>query len=139
MWYYNDEIFDESQIENNYGFIYLIENLYNDRKYIGRKFFTKSKIKQLKGKKKKIRVDSDWESYYGSSEELTKDVEALGKDNFRRSILRLCKTLGETKYQETKYQFICNVLEKRLDNGDFEYYNSNIAMKFTRRNIGLII
>ncbi len=37
----------------------------------------------LKGRKNKRRykVDSDWQDYYGSSDDLTMDVNKLGKEN----------------------------------------------------------
>lgn len=138
MWYHNDKEFDEALASEYYGFIYCIENLTNGRKYIGRKFFTKSHSRQVKGKKKKSRVPSDWKEYWGSSDELLSDIEKLGQEKFKRRILRLCKTLGECKYQEMIEQVDRRVLETKLPNGDFEYYNSNISMKYTRKNIGSI-
>jgi hypothetical protein len=134
-WLYENNEIDEVP-EKTYGFIYLITNTENGRKYIGRKFFTKSHTRQVNKKKKKSRVESDWKDYYGSSEELLADIEKYGKDKFKREILRLCKTLGETKYWEAKYHFFYNVLESKLPNGEWEYYNGNVMMKFTRRNIG---
>lgn len=136
MWYYNDQEVTDDQIEGKYGFVYLITNLQSGRKYIGRKFFTKAKTRQVKGKKKRSRVQSDWMEYWGSSEELLTDIAKLGKEHFRREIIRLCDTLGETKYQETKLQFQYNVLEEHFANGMPAFYNGNVAMKYTRRNIG---
>jgi hypothetical protein len=62
--------------------------------------------------------------------ELT-DEDIKGKDKFVRRIVRLCKTRGETNYWEAKLQFANQVLESD------KYYNDNILVKFTRRNIGL--
>lgn len=137
-WLYNGKSITDEEVEGYYGFIYEITNNLNGRKYIGRKFFTKSKTKQVKGKKKKLRVESDWKDYWSSCEELLNDIETHGKENFTREVLRLCKTLGECKYQETKIQFAKNVLEERLDNGEWAWYNGNILVKYTRRNIGKI-
>ena len=39
-WLYEDKEFTD--VEDYYGFIYLIENLVNGRKYIGRKYLTKA-------------------------------------------------------------------------------------------------
>lgn len=136
QWLYENKELEEIP-EGYYGFIYEITNNLNGRKYLGRKFFTKSHTKQVKGKRKKSRVESDWKDYYGSSQELLDDIEKYGKENFTRRIVRLCKTLGETKYQETKLQFLYNVLEEKLPNGEWAWYNGNVAMKYTRRNIGL--
>lgn len=138
MWYYDGQEFDETLAEQYYGFVYCIENLLDGRKYIGRKFFSKAHSRQVKGKRKKSRVPSDWQNYWGSSDELLADIDKHGKESFRREIIKLCKTLGECKYQETKLQFQHDVLESKLANGQFAFYNSNIAMKYTRRNIGKI-
>ena len=73
-WQYKNTDFTEEQIGDSYGFVYLITNLENNRKYIGKKLFWFSKTKQVKGKKKRIKVPSDWQTYYGSSDELQKDV-----------------------------------------------------------------
>ena len=67
-WQYNDTDFTEDKIENSYGFVYLITNLENNRKYIGKKLFWFSKTKMVKGKRKKVKVPSDWQTYYGSSD-----------------------------------------------------------------------
>lgn len=130
MWLYEEKVVDDDLVQNYYGFVYLIENLDNNKRYIGRKYFTKASSKQVKGKRKRCRKESDWRSYWGSSQRLLVDIESLGKDKFKRSILRLCKTRGECNYWEAKLQFIHNVLEND------QYYNDNIMMKFTRRNIG---
>jgi len=131
MWLYNDKELTEEDIKGYYGFIYQIENLIDGRQYIGRKYFTKAGTKQVKGKKRKTRKQSDWKDYYGSSPRLLEDIEKLGKDNFKRTVVRLCKTRGETNYWEAKLQFLNEVLESD------RYYNDNILVKFTRRNIGL--
>jgi hypothetical protein len=61
--------------------------------------------------------------YYGSSIELNKDVEALGKDNFTREILFYCKSKAECSYVEAREQFGRKVLES--DN----YYNGQISVR----------
>jgi hypothetical protein len=131
MWLYEEKELDYELVEKYYGFVYLIENIDTGKRYIGRKYFTKASTKQVKGKKKRIRKESDWKDYWGSSQRLLTEIESLGKDKFKRTILRLCETRGECNYWEAKLQFLYNVLESDL------YYNDNIMMKFTRRNIGL--
>lgn len=131
MWLYNDRELTDEDTKGYYGFIYQVDNLIDGRSYIGRKYFTKAGSKQVKGKRRKTRKESDWRDYYGSSPRLLADIETLGKDNFKRTIIRLCKTRGETNYWEAKLQFEYKVLESD------KYYNDNILVKFTRRNIGL--
>ena len=75
-WIYEEKNFTEDLIGDNHGFVYEITNLTNNRKYIGKKFFYSAKTKQVKGKKKKIKVPSDWQTYFGSSDilKLTTDL-----------------------------------------------------------------
>ena len=131
MWTYQNQIVEELP-EDCIGFVYLITNLTNNRKYIGKKLakFSKTayKIVKLKNgtkKKKKIRskIDSDWRDYYGSSPELTKDVTLVGKENFSREILYYCKSKAETSYIEAREQFDRKVLESN------EYYNGQISVR----------
>jgi hypothetical protein len=128
-WTYNGKDFTEDLVGNNYGFVYQITNLTNGRKYIGKKFFYSAKTKQVKGKKKRYKASSNWQTYYGSSDNLTKDVLQLGHENFSREILHLCLTKGECGYLEAKEQFRNNVLE--TDN----YYNSWIMVRVRKDHI----
>ena len=114
------------------GFVYLITNNISGRKYIGKKLakFSKTTYKTVKlkngtKKKKKIRskIDSDWQEYYGSSPELTKDVVALGAQNFTREILFYCKSKSECSYIEAREQFARKVLESK------DYYNGHIQVR----------
>jgi len=88
-----------------------------------------TKKKSTTAKKKKTTIESDWKDYYGSNKELKADVELLGAHNFRREILRLCKTKGECNYYEAKMQFSLDVLE------DKGYYNEWISVKVSRSHI----
>ena len=99
--------------DNAFGFIYLITNLTNDKKYIGCKMLQKViKRKPLKGKKNKRHeiVESDWRTYTSSSNELNKDIEWLGKDNFKFEIIDFAYSRSHLKYLEAKYQFDNDVL-----------------------------
>lgn len=127
MWLYEQQPFEDPL--DYYGFVYQITNLTNNRKYIGRKFFTKSKTKQVKGKKRKSRITSDWNSYWGSSADLLADVKLLGEDNFKREVLRLCKTRTECSYYESKYILEVDALLKP------EFYNSWISARIRRDHL----
>ena len=122
----------ETLPEDCVGFVYCITNLTNNRKYIGKKLgkFSKTTYKTIKQKigikkKKKIRskIDSDWREYYGSSPELTADVEKLGTDNFVREILFYCRSKSECSYIEAREQFSRRVLESQ------DYYNGHIQVR----------
>jgi len=128
-WKYNGEDFTEDLIGYNDGFVYEIVNLTNNKKYIGKKFFYSAKTKQVKGKKKKYKVSSDWQTYYGSSAELAKDVLSLGRENFSREIIHLCHSKGECGYLEAKEQFIRGVMESD------DYYNTWIMVRVRKSHI----
>jgi hypothetical protein len=114
------------------GFVYLITNTVTGRMYIGKKLakFSKTTYKTVKlkngnKKKKRIRgkVDSDWQEYYGSSPNLQKDIDTIGKDKFTREILYYCKSKAETSYIEAREQFDRKVLESD------DYYNGHIQVR----------
>lgn len=101
MWEYTEK-FNE---EDYFGFVYKIEDLTNQMFYIGKKqFLFKRKVK-LKSRKNKVTKfkKSDWENYWGSSDLLLNDIKVKGKDNFKRTILKLCKNKAEQTYYENYY------------------------------------
>jgi hypothetical protein len=129
-------IYENTQVEtlpeDCVGFVYLITNNLTGRKYIGKKLakFSRTtykmvKLKNGKKKRKKIRgkIDSDWQTYYGSSPELSKDIEALGVENFSREILFYCRSKSECSYIEAREQFARRVLETE------DYYNGHIQVR----------
>ena len=128
-WIYKEQDFTDDMIDDNYGFVYIITNQITNKKYIGKKFFYSSKTKQVKGKKKKTKVPSDWQTYYGSNEDLKKDVIMHGKESFRREILHLCKSKGVCGYLEAKEQFINEALESE------DYYNSWVSCKIHKAHV----
>ena len=135
-WIYENEPVNE--IDPSFiGFVYCISNLLDGRKYFGKKkaTFKKVSVRTVKvkstglKKKKKTRtqVDSDWRDYYGSSDELKADVEKLGKENFKREILRFCSSLSECSYYELKAQMENDVLlHPEL------YYNAYVGCRINR-------
>lgn len=128
-WYYNGESIEE--IDSKYcGFIYVIENLVNNKQYFGKKNLKFRKTKQVKGKKKRILVESDWKTYWSSSEILKEDVKNLGEENFKREILRFCVTKSEMSYYEMRYQMIYDVLLY-----PDKFYNEWVCAKIRRSHM----
>ena len=130
-WYYNGVPFEDDG--THFGFVYLIENLITNRKYIGRKYFSKAGTKQVNGKKRKIRKTSDWESYWGSNETLKAEVAELGEHNFRRTILHLCKNKSECSYWETFEIFTRHCLLDEL------YYNEWVSAKIRKAHLKSLV
>ncbi|HIJ11370.1 TPA: NAD synthetase [Candidatus Woesearchaeota archaeon] len=114
-----------------FGFVYLITNNENQKKYIGKKQIHSYRRKKIKGRKnrKRIITESKWRDYTGSCDELNEDIALLGKNTFTFEVLRLCKTKGELTYSEVEYQIKLDVLSAQL-NGEKEYYNSNIMSRW---------
>jgi hypothetical protein len=130
-WYYQGSLVEQLP-EDCVGFVYLITNNLTGRMYVGKKLakFAKTSYKTVKlkngnKKKKKIRskIDSDWQEYYGSSTELTEDINSQGPDKFTRQILYYCKSKAECSYIEAREQFSRKVLESN------DYYNGQISVR----------
>lgn len=120
------------------GFVYVVTNRLNGRKYIGKKLARHSKIRYqmvtLKNgtkRRKRIRetVESDWATYWGSCQELIRDVATLGHTNFSREILHYCTSKAETSYMEALEQFRRGVLLSQ------HYYNGQIHCHISKRHL----
>ena len=131
QWIYKNEPVEQLP-EDCVGFVYIITNTISGRMYVGKKLarFKTTRYKmhtQKNGKKirKKIRgaVASDWQEYYGSSDQLNRDVALLGRDRFRREILYYCRSKAECNYIEAREQFTRKVLESD------QYYNGHIRVR----------
>lgn len=144
MWYLNTNLkygldsftvpFEPSQeqLEEYYGFVYVIVEKTTGKKYIGKKFFWNQKIlPKTKTRKRRQRtlVESDWRSYFGSSKEVQSLVEQNGENNYTRIILKLCKSKGECSYYEAKYQFEYDVLLRD------DFYNEFIGCKIHSKHV----
>lgn len=115
-WVYPNEI-DMSKF---LGFVYIITNKTTGKKYIGKKLLVnKKKRKPLKGRVNARRyvVESDWQTYTGSSPKLNEDIEKLGKDNFTFEILAFYPSKMLLAYHETK-----EIIDRNAIFSD-EYYN----------------
>lgn len=132
MWYYKGKEFSSDDIGDHIGFVYIITDLSNGKKYVGKKkFISKTKKPPLKGKSRKRTVikESDWMDYYGSSEEVKSLVEQHGPEVFKREIIHLCNTLGEMSYLELDEQMKREVL---LND---DYYNEFVGAKIHSNHV----
>lgn len=125
-WIYQGKPFTSEMIGDYVGFVYIIENNSNNKKYVGKKLFKSTrKAPPLKGKKRKRTIvkESDWKSYSGSNEELNALIESSGQENFTYQILHLCSTKGELSYMELYEQVMRHALLSD------EYYNGICQVK----------
>tara|TARA_B100001093_G_scaffold465842_1_gene483815 strand:- start:316 stop:717 length:402 start_codon:yes stop_codon:yes gene_type:complete len=131
MWTFNNEEYNITP-EEYQGFVYQITELHTNKKYIGKKNFWKPKILPINKKRKRrvrTRVESDWKTYFSSSQQIQRIVEEAGEDKFKREILKLCKTKGEMSYHEAKLQFKHNVLLRD------DYYNEFIGCRVHSKHL----
>ena len=118
------------------GFVYKITNIHSGKFYIGKKNLTSTRTKALtkkelaeitdkrKSKKKKVTTESDWKTYFGSNEDLKKDIQLYGSDYLDRTILCFCDSKKKLTYSEVKHQILHGVLESN------NCYNTNIQGRF---------
>jgi hypothetical protein len=124
-WEFNGKPFNTDDIGKYVGYVYVIESLIDGKLYIGRKYFYSRR--KPKGATRRVKKESDWKTYYGSSDTVKKLIEEHGKENFRRVILSLHTTEGDCNYEEVRQQFLNNVLE------DDRFLNENINGKWHRK------
>ena len=126
-WVYKNTTFTSDNIGDFFGFVYRITNLQSGKQYIGRKYFYQ--FRKPRGKSRKVKSESDWKKYYGSSDELNTDRKTLGNECFKREIISLHTTKGWVNYEETRQLFLNNVLSENEN-----YYNSNILGRYMRKD-----
>lgn len=143
MWLYENKVISkiEDLGENVFGFIYKIENLTNNKFYIGKKQIMsitnvklgKKEILLLpitRGRtpsKKQVIKESNWVDYMGSNKFLLEDIKLLGKENFKKEILILCPHKKLLTYYELSFQCKYDVLTTNS-------YNDNLLGKFYRKD-----
>lgn len=129
MWTYNGTPFAEEMIADAYGFVYCITNHLTGKRYYGKKFFTKAKTLRRKKRNKKVRIQSDWQTYWGSNDLLLADITQYGQEHFSREILQLCASRGECAYWENYYIFQSHALLSS------HYYNQWTSCKVHRTHL----
>jgi hypothetical protein len=133
-WIYKEkEIGEEDIPKNAVSFVYIITNKSSSKFYIGKKTLFFKRSRKIKGKKRKINIKSDWETYYGSNNALNEDRIKLGNNCFSREILRFCSSKGEASYWESKLIFEKDAL---ISN---EYYNDWISCRIRRAHLKNLI
>lgn len=128
-WIYQGKEFKSEDHPEAFGFVYVIVNTISNKRYIGRKFLFKTAYKQVNKKRKRIKVASDWENYYGSNAELLSDVQTHGKECFQRFIVKLCKSRSECQYIESKFIFENDAIINE------NFYNSWISCRIHGKNV----
>ena len=131
-WIFNGHPFLSEDIDDYFGFVYCITNLCSGKRYIGRKYFYQHR--KPRGKSRRVKSESDWKRYYGSSKELADDVATQGKISFKRDIISLHKSKGLTNFEETRQLFLNNVLTEAMSDGTPAFYNSNILGRYMRKD-----
>lgn len=124
-WYFRGQPFTQDDVGSYAGFVYLITEMSTGKMYVGKKFF--HGMRKQKGKTRRSKVGSDWEKYFGSCKELQERVKEFGPDNYKREILSLHTLKRDVNFNEVREQWIRNVLDEVDADGNFRYFNDNIA------------
>jgi len=126
LWQYQNEPYLTHQKSNGVAFLYVITNLENNMRYVGKKqLYSTRSLPPLKGfKRRRIIVkESDWLTYWSSSESLKSDIRRLGHHQFKREILMFFMNKQECNFAELVYSIKHNVLEDG-------WYNKNIERRY---------
>ena len=118
--YMGSPVTDEMALPDRYeGFVYIMTHKPSGKRYIGKKSFVS--VRKLKPTdKKKTRIESNWKSYFSSSDDIKEYVQGDSKKDWKREIIYLCEKMKYANYLEVKLQFAYGVLESD------EWFNSNI-------------
>ncbi len=132
-WIFEGHPFLSENINDYFGFVYRITNLLTGKAYIGRKYFYQ--LRKPRGGGRRVKTESNWKKYYGSSDELNEERRRVGNNSFfKREILSLHKTKGRVNFEETRQLFLHSVLTEALEDGTPAYYNSNILGRYYRKD-----
>ena len=80
-------------------------------------------------KKKKVRKESDWQSYYSSSEWIQSQVKEGNESDFIREIIQFCNSKKSLSYYEIYWMFKYDVLS------DDNSLNGNIGGNYFRKDL----
>ena len=122
--------------ENTFGFVYIVTHKPSGKSYIGKKEVGKKELEKLQGVVgrrpafKLVVKESDWKNYYGSQKDIKQLLLEGKKDEFERTILKMCPSKKTLTYFEVKYQMLYQVLEK-----PDEFFNDNILGKFFTKDL----
>ena len=132
-WIFEGTPFLSEDINDSFGFVYRITNTLTGKTYIGRKYF--HQLRKPRGGGRRVKSESNWKKYYGSSDELNEERRRLGDNSiFKREILSLHKSKGRVNYEETRQLFVHGVLTEALTDGTPAFYNSNILGRYYRKD-----
>ena len=73
---FNGHPFLSKDIDDYFGFVYCITNICSGKRYMKEILLATSKAR---GKSRRVKSESDWKRYYGSSKELADDVATQGE------------------------------------------------------------
>ena len=120
-WTFRDDKTRVPDPEKYFGFVYIITNKKNHRKYIGCKQYW-----QMRHRKRY--KPSNWKVYTSSSKDLCNEIDKIGKRNFKFEIIQEYETKRGLHYYEQYYQMQNHVLTSVLEGTDQrEYYNKNVG------------
>ena len=128
--------------ERHFGFVYEITHIPSGKKYIGRKQIWKAK-QRVSGCRSRVMdrssakgnpkcwEEAKWKDYCGSSKNLLSHMAEHDKSEYTFVILEVCVSKGELSYCEARAQWDARVLEDKLPDGTYRYWNGQIqAIKF---------
>lgn len=133
---------DIDNYEDIVGFVYKITRKKSEhgpaKIYIGKKILHHSrKVRITKKEKlvsstrkvfKKVIKESDWKTYWGSSDLLKADMKIIPEQYFIREIVEFCHSKKYLAYCEVEHQIKEDVLRK-------DTYNGNILGKYFRKDL----
>lgn len=126
-WMYRGKLFTPDMVDRYVGMVYKITDETNGKMYIGKKLFTKSKTYQKNLKKKRMRVESDWQTYTGSSDALNEQIEDGA--TIKKEIIHLCTSKGWMTYLETKEIIMSDAILSD------EYYNTWFSARVRKSHL----